>query len=170
MIRKTLDISTIDYKARSSKRTRIYFPCEIKDSIADCALSALAANGLDAADVKEIKAYLVPHISADHLSAGLVVNIITKGGAHITSKIIIDTHKEQLEKLLAGYLVEGGAGLSKEYADLHTKQFFKYRRAKREIEAKERAARLDYMTNLLRQGYTPEQVIITMQERDNNHR
>ena len=54
MIRKTLDISTIDYKARSSKRTRIYFPCEIKDSIADCALSALAANGLDAADVKEI--------------------------------------------------------------------------------------------------------------------
>ena len=145
MIRKTLDISTIDYKARSSKRTRIYFPCEIKDSIADCALSALAANGLDAADVKEIKAYLVPHISADHLSAGLVVNIITKGGAHITSKIIIDTHKEQLKKLLAGYLVEGGAGLSKEYADLLTKQFFKYRRAKREIEAKERAARLDML-------------------------
>lgn len=117
MTRETLDIRTIDYKERSSRQTRMYFPCKIENGVADCVLSALANIGFAIDDISIIKVYLVPHISTNHLSIGLVVNSVTKDGEHVTSKIALNTPEKRIENLLTLYFLDGAAGLSKQYAN-----------------------------------------------------
>ena len=168
MTRETLDIRTIDYKERSSRQTRIYFPCKIEDGVADCVLSALASSSFDIDDISTIKVYLVPHISTNHLSIGLVVNSVTKDGEHITSKIALNTPERRIENLLELYFLDGAAGLSKQYANYFSEQFKVYKRLKDAERERDTAERCNYIFALLSKGYTPDQVIAIMQKRYNN--
>ncbi len=169
MTRETLDIRTIDYKERSSRQTRMYFPCKIENGVADCVLSALANIGFAIDDISIIKVYLVPHISTNHLSIGLVVNSVTKDGEHVTSKIALNTPEKRIENLLTLYFLDGAAGLSKQYANYFSEQFANYKRLKDEEREQDTAERCNYIIDLLSRGYTPEQVIATMQKRYNNN-
>lgn len=89
-----------DYVNKSAKTDRIALPCNLNDEIQWAAALAVWKAGFELGDIKDIVAYLAPHISRNLPSIGYLVEIVTTSDKRITKRIKAETTLEEYKRII----------------------------------------------------------------------
>ncbi len=121
-----MTINSIIFDLISTNSTRIYLPCQITDNLSWEAAKALWESSKDIQDIADIKAYLVPHISAIKPLIGYRLEITTTDGKLITKYLRASFSTEEATDIINSFFKAGAPGLAPDMQKLYQSQHSKY--------------------------------------------
>ena len=120
-----MNFNIIKMSMTSSNSSRIYLAATISEELYYKALQAAFEHGKDAEDIKEIKAYVVPHVSVYFPSIGIAYEITTNDGEQIKARTKENATPEEIAEILDRFFTAGADGLNNDFKTSFERQFCK---------------------------------------------
>lgn len=117
-----MNFNTIKMNMTSGNSSRIYLAATLNDELNYKALQAAFEHGKDAEDIKDIKAYVVPHVSVYFPSIGIAYEITTNDGEQINARTKERATPDVVE-ILSRFFAAGAAGLDDDFKASFEQQF-----------------------------------------------
>ncbi len=120
-----MNFNSIEMSMTSSNNSRIYLAATMNEELYYKALQAAFEHGKDAEDIKDIKAYVVPHVSVYFPSIGIAYEITTNDGEQINARTKESAKPEEIAEILNRFFTAGAAGLDDDFKECFERQFCK---------------------------------------------
>lgn len=117
-----MNFNTIKMNMTSGNSSRIYLAATLNDELNYKALQAAFEHGKDAEEIKDIKAYVVPHVSVYFPSIGIAYEITTNDGEQINARTKERATPDVVE-ILSRFFAAGAAGLDDDFKASFEQQF-----------------------------------------------
>lgn len=118
-----MNLNMIKMSMTSSNSSRIYLAAILNEELNYKALQAAFEHGKDAENIKDIKAYVVPHVSVYFPSIGIAYEITTNDGAQINARTKESATPEAIAEILDRFFTAGAAGLDDDFKASFEQQF-----------------------------------------------
>ena len=118
-----MNFDTIKMNMTSGNSSRIYLAATLNDELNYKALQAAFEHGKDAEDIKDIKAYVVPHVSVYFPSIGIACEITMNDGEQINARTKDSATPDEIVEILSRFFAAGAAGLDDDFKASFEQQF-----------------------------------------------
>ena len=99
-----MNFNMIKMSMTSSNSSHIYLAAAMNEELYYRALQAVFEHGKDAEDIKDIKAYVVPHVSVYFPSIGIAYEITTNDGEQINARTKESATPDEIVEILSRFL------------------------------------------------------------------
>ncbi len=118
-----MNLNMIKMSMTSSNSSRIYLAATMSEELYYKALQAAFEHGKDAEDIKDIKAYVVPHVSIYFPSIGVAYEITTNDGEQINARTKESSTPDEIVEILSRFFAAGASGLDNDFKECFERQF-----------------------------------------------
>lgn len=120
-----MNFNMIKMSMTSSNSSRIYLAATMNEELYYNAMQAAFEHGKDAEDIKNIKAYVVPHVSVYFPSIGIAYKITTNDGEQINARTKESATPDEIAEILSRFFAAGAVGLDDDFKASFERQFCK---------------------------------------------